>query len=210
VLAVALGLGLRRADRGLAALAVFAVGVPVAMAAVGLDYLITRNLIAAMVPLVALAGVAAARSPAGPALVGALCVVGVIAYAGVEANPYYQRDDWRAAAAALGPATRGPRVIVVNPSDGAPALDIYLRVSKLPIGLPETTREIDVIDLQHDPPAVGTPFDVDGFTLCAPPVQTREYDIVRYCAPTPEPEIYAVLERTRLLAPQPAAILLNG
>jgi len=60
-----------------------------------------------------------ARSPAGPALVGALCAVGVIAYAGVEGNRFYQRDDWRDAAAALGPATRGPRVIVVNPPTGA-------------------------------------------------------------------------------------------
>jgi hypothetical protein len=210
VLAVALGFWLRRADRGLVALAAFAVGVPVAMALVGLDYLITRNLIAAMVPLVALAGVAAARSPAGPALVGALCAVGVIAYAGVEANPYYQRDDWRAAAAALGQATRGPRVIVVNPSDGVPALDVYLPVHKLANGLGETTREIDVIDLQHDPPAVGTPFDVAGFTLCAPPVQTREYDVVRYCAPTPTSVQYVVLERTRLLGPHEAAILRNG
>jgi 4-amino-4-deoxy-L-arabinose transferase-like glycosyltransferase len=210
VLAVALGFWLRRADRGLVALAAFAVGVPVAMALVGLDYLITRNLIAAMVPLVALAGVAAARSPAGPALVGALCAVGVIAYAGVEANPYYQRDDWRAAAAALGQATRGPRVIVVNPSDGVPALDVYLPVHKLANGLGETTREIDVIDLQHDPPAVGTPFDVAGFTLCAPPVQTREYDVVRYCAPTPTSVQYVVLERTRLLGPHEAAILRSG
>jgi hypothetical protein len=210
VLAVALAFGLARADRGLLALAAFAVGVPVAMALVGLDYLITRNLIAAMVPLVALAGIAAARSPAGPALVGALCAVGVIAYAGVEGNRFYQRDDWRDAAAALGPATRGPRVIVVNPSDGVPALDVYLPVHELPTGLPETTREIDVIGLAHDPPAVGTPFDIEGFTLCAPPVQTREYDVVRYCSPTPMSEIYTVLERTRLLYPPEAAILGSG
>ncbi|MGD1051688.1 MAG: glycosyltransferase family 39 protein [Solirubrobacteraceae bacterium] len=209
VLAVALAFTLRRADRGLLALAAFAVGVPVAMAVVGLDYLITRNLIAAMVPLVALAGVAATRSRAGPALVGALCAVGVIAYAGVEADPYYQRDDWRAAAAALGPATHGARVIVVNPSDGVPALNLYLPVTRPPTGRPETMREIDVIDLAHDPPPVGTPFSVEGFTLCAPPVQTREYDIVRYCASTPVTEPFLVLERTRLPLPE-AAILLNG
>jgi hypothetical protein len=100
-------------------------------------------------------------------------------------------------------------VIVVNPSDGVPALDIYLPVTRLPTGQPETTREIDVIDLVHNPPAVGTPFDVAYFTLCAPPVQTREYDIVRYCAPTPQPESFLVIERTRLPDPE-AAILRNG
>jgi len=91
-----------------------------------------------------------------------------------------------------------------------PALDIYLPVTKLPRGRSETTREIDVIDLAHDPPAVGTPFDVAHFTLCAPPVQTREYDVVRYCAPAPQTETFLVLERTRLLGPHEAAILRNG
>jgi hypothetical protein len=91
-----------------------------------------------------------------------------------------------------------------------PALDVYLPVHELPTGLPETTREIDVIGLAHDPPAVGTPFDIEGFTLCAPPVQTREYDVVRYCSPTPMSEIYTVLERTRLLYPPEAAILGSG
>ena len=125
-----LAVGARAAACGAAtaawlALAAIAVGVPLALAVFGADYVITRNLIAAMVPLVVLAGVAAARARAGPALVAGLCAIGVVAFAGVEGNALYQRDDWRAVAAALGPATSGPRVVVLNPSDGVPALELY-------------------------------------------------------------------------------------
>ena len=180
-LALGLTLGLRRSDRGLLALAALAIGVPVLIALAGADYVITRNLIAAMVALVALGAVGAARTRAGPALAGGLCVIGLVAFAGVEFNPFYQRDDWRAVAAALGPATHGPRVVVVEPSDGAPALEIYAPLHPLAFGAPVSTREIDVIDLHHDPPAVTTPAGAPGFVLCAPPVQTRELDVVRYC-----------------------------
>jgi hypothetical protein len=182
-LALALALSLRRGDRALLALAAFAVGVPVAMAPLGADYLITRNLIAAMVPLVVLAAVAASRTRHGPALIGGLCAIGVIAFAGVEGNPFYQRDDWRAAAAALGGAREGPRVVAVNPSDGVPALEIYAPLHRLALGAPVLAREVDVIDLRHDPPAVATPAALAGFTLCAPPTRTTEFDVVRYCAP---------------------------
>jgi hypothetical protein len=208
--ALALAARLRRGELALGALAVCAVLVPVAMALVGLDYLITRNVIAGMVPLVALAGVAAARTRSGPALIALLCAIGVVAFAGVEGDTYYQRDDWRGVAAARRPAPPGPRVIVVNPSDGVPALDLYLPVHALPRGRPERTREIDVIDLTHNPPVIGTPFPIYAFSLCAPPLRTREYDIVRYCAPSPQTEEYLVLERTRLRFPEEAAVVENG
>jgi len=87
LLALALASSLRRSDRALLSLAACAVFVPLAMAVAGADYLITRNLIAAMVPLVVLAGVASARSRFGPAAVGGLCAIGVIAFAGVEGTP---------------------------------------------------------------------------------------------------------------------------
>ncbi len=132
-LAVALACGLRRSDRGLLALVLIAVGVPVALAAFGADYLITRNLVAALVPLIVLAAVAATRTRAGPVLIGGLCVIGVVAFAGVESNTLYQRDDWSGVAAALGPATHGPRVVVVNPSDGVPgARDLRAVARTLP------------------------------------------------------------------------------
>ena len=205
-LTVALALALRRSERTLLALAGVAVGVPVLMALVGADYLITRNLIAAMVPLVVLAAVAAARSRFGPAAIGGLCAIGVIAFAGVEGNAYYQRDDWRAVAAALGPATRGPRVVAVNPSDGVPALEIYAPLHNLPRGQPVSTREIDIVDLQHDPPQIATPAGLAGFTLCAPPEQTPEFDLVRYCAPAALAVPYATVVGLKLAALNPSVL----
>ena len=102
---------------------------PVLLVAFGADYVMTRNLIAAMVPLVALAAVASTRMRAGPALVAGLCAIGVVTFAGVEGDALYQRDDWRGVAPALGPATHGPRIVVMNPSDGVPALAIYAHAS---------------------------------------------------------------------------------
>ena len=80
------------------------------MAPLGADYLITRNLIAAMVPLVV---GRRRREPhaSWPRADRSLCAIGVIAFAGVENNPFYQRDDWasRGGRAGPGPAwfTRG-------------------------------------------------------------------------------------------------------
>ena len=204
--ALALVPALRRSDLALVVLAAFAVAVPVAMALLGADYLITRNLIAAMVPLVVLAGVAASRTRYGVALIAGLCAVGVIAFAGVEGNAFYQRDDWRAVAAALGPATHGPRVVDVNPSDGVPALEIYAPLHLLAQGQPVSTREVDVIDLQHNPPAVTAPVELAGFTLCAPPTHTAEFDLVRYCAPAAIGLPFGEVLKVRLAALYPSVL----
>jgi hypothetical protein len=205
-LALTLALSLRRDDRALLALAAIAVGVPVVMAPLGADYLITRNLIAAMVPLVVLAAVAASRTRHGPALIGGLCAIGVIAFAGVENNPFYQRDDWRAVAAALGPAPHGPRVVAVNPSDGVPALEIYSPLHRLAPGAPVLAREVDVIDLLHNPPTVAMPAPLAGFTLCAPPRRTPEFDVVRYCASSAVTVPYGNVLALKLAALNPSIL----
>jgi hypothetical protein len=57
---------------------------PALLALAGIDFLITRNVIAAMVPLVVLAAVAATRTRAGAALIGGLCAIGIVAFAGVD------------------------------------------------------------------------------------------------------------------------------
>ena len=115
-LAVALALGLRRSDRGLIALAAVAAGVPGLLALLGIDFLITRNVIAAVVPLVALAAIAATRSRAGPVLVGGLCAIGIVAFAGIEANASTSattgarsRAHWARRRVAPGPSSSIPR-----------------------------------------------------------------------------------------------------
>ena len=207
-LALALALGLRRSDRGLAALAAIAAGIPALLALAGIDFLITRNVIAAIVPLIALAGVAATRTRAGPALIAGLAAIGIIAFTGVETNTLYQRDDWRAVATALGPATNGPRAIIVNPASGTPALQLYTPLHPFPPDQTIATTEIDVIDLHHNLPHLTTTIYIQGFTTCQLQ-QTPEYTIVHYCTPTPTPVNRSRLDGLRLTHTQPAILIGN-
>jgi mannosyltransferase len=205
-LAAGLAVGLRRSERGLVALTAIAVGVPALLAVFGVDYLITRNVIATMVPLVVIAAVVATRMRVGPALVGGLCAIGVIAFGGVEGNTLYQRDDWRGVAAALGPARLGPRAVVLNPASGVPALELYTPLRAAEPGQPVTTRELDVIDLQHNAPSPAHPFAIEGFGLCAEPLRTAEFDLVRYCARVAVTLPYGLLVHVRLVTPGPAVL----
>ena len=190
LLAVGLAPALRARDRGLLALAALAVGVPIVLALAGGDFVITRNLIAATVPLIALAAAAASRTRTGPLLVAGICAAGVVAFVGVETNPAYQRDDWRGVAAAIGPPTVGPRVIVIDQASGLPALALYLPLSPVPAAATTSvsTREIDVVLVGRNPPAPPV-LPLAGF---APDlVHTGAFTLVRYFAAVPISESYA-------------------
>jgi hypothetical protein len=128
---------------GLGAVAV--VGVIVA-ALVGVDYLNTRNMIEAWLPLAAVPaiGFAAPRAGwAGPAGAVALCAIFLVAVFSVDVDRTFQRDDWRGAAHALGAATV-PRAIVVTPGDGVLPLQVYLPRAR-PLRTADRVREIDVL-----------------------------------------------------------------
>jgi len=193
-------LRLRRRDGHLIALAAIAVALPIALAVLGADYVITRNLIMAMVPLVVLAGLAAARGRVGPALAGILCVAGVIAFVGVELTPADQRDDWRGVASAIGPALLGPRVVVADPSDGAPALRLYLPLTRVAPSLATylTVREVDVIDVARNPPLPSPSAGIPGF-VAQPVLHTGAYTLERYVAATPMRESYAQIGAVALV-----------
>ncbi|MEA2298940.1 MAG: mannosyltransferase [Solirubrobacteraceae bacterium] len=122
--------GARRRALGLAGVAAAAVGAPIALALLGLDYVITRNLIGAWVPaaLALSAGGALSGRRAGPGMVAGLCALGLVATLGVVLDARYQRDDWRGAARTLpGP---GPAALVVTPASGSVALAYYLPASR--------------------------------------------------------------------------------
>jgi 4-amino-4-deoxy-L-arabinose transferase-like glycosyltransferase len=181
LLVLGLAFSLRRRDRTLLGLVAFGVGVPLALAVVGTDYLITRNVMAALVPLLVVAGAASARSRAGPALIAGICALGIVAYAGVEGNGGYQRDDWRGVAKALGPPPAGGlRVVLVNPASGALPLELYrpaLRSLSL-AGL--SPFAVDVVAMRGThPPAVPKPFP--DFTATTD--VTPGFTIIRYRSP---------------------------
>jgi mannosyltransferase len=145
--------GLARADAGarrgavlLAGLAAACAVVPIVLALVGPDYVITRNLIAAWLPALGLvaagAGAARWRGP-GTAAVAALCVAGLLAFVGVEGTPADQRANWRGAARAL-PHPHGARV-VVSDAQAAQVLRLYLPGARPPGPEPIDAAEIDLV-----------------------------------------------------------------
>jgi mannosyltransferase len=159
----------RREQRGAAGAAALAAAVvlpPLVLAAFGVDYVITRNLIVAWLPfaVVLAAGFAAPRARVlGAAAAAALCAIGLALVIAVQSDPSYQREDWRGVARALGPATV-PRAIVVSPLGGAAGIEAYLRDAQpfpqayLPV------KEIDVVGVASRraghaalPPTLPTP-----------------------------------------------------
>jgi hypothetical protein len=205
VIAVALALyGLwllwRRADaaerRGAgraAAVALPALGVPLVLALAGLDYFLTRNLIAAWVAttIVIAAGLGArAAGRAGIAAAAAMCALSLALVIAVSASPAHHRSDWRGAAEALGPIPQSARALVITPAPfGADALVTYSPdIVFLPPG-PVGVGEIDVVAVANrrdgqsprpprperlppPPPGFGSPEVEEGDT----------YTLVRYRA----------------------------
>jgi hypothetical protein len=109
-------------------------------------------------------------------------------------------------AKALGPATNGPRAIVVNPASGAPALELYTPLRAVLPGQTIATLEIDVVDLRHNPPHLTTTIAIQGFTTCALR-QTPEFIVVRYCAPGPVAVVRGRLIGLRLVAASPQPLV---
>lgn len=137
---------------GLMAIATLAgVLVPVALAALGEDYLVTRNVLAALVPLlVLLAAGAAALRPAGfgTTVVVILALTGLGAVAGTTLDDHAQREDWRDAVASL---DAGPRVraVVVRPGTGRIAAALYLDHGARTLSTPAAVDGIDVIAVRE-------------------------------------------------------------
>ena len=141
----------RRDMARLATLGALALALPILASFAGEDHLITRNVVAVLPLVCVLAGAglalvaSAARAPAALALAAA-CTTGIVTVVGVARDAELQRDDWRAAARALGPISE-PRLIVATPGSALDALRYYLpglRTARPPTF---TTVEIDYVAL---------------------------------------------------------------
>jgi 4-amino-4-deoxy-L-arabinose transferase-like glycosyltransferase len=133
----------------LAVLGLAAIGAPLVLALIGPDYLLARNVLAAWLPLsIALAvGYAAPRAPReGLVAAAALCAIGLVVVIASATNEAYQRDNWRAAAKALGKPNQ-PRAIIVTPTSGRLPLLLYLHGAEPipPQGV--DVKEIDYVGL---------------------------------------------------------------
>ncbi len=182
----------RRRALLLAAIGACGVALPLLAALAGVDYLNARNVLPALVPLLAALGVGygASRSPGiGLALLGGLCAISLAIVVTVGADAQYQRPDWAGLARAIG-TTDGTRALVVSPANGELALRYYRRgISTMP---PEGAgvRELDVVAVAGSrdpgkapelPGLVGTGLGVGGF---GPPrrTATATYEILRFRA----------------------------
>lgn len=152
------------------------IALPLAAAVVGADYLNTRNLLPALVPLAAALATAVVavprRAPAlGPALIGALCALSLAVVVMAAADSAYHRPDWRGLAEALG-RSEHDRPLVISPANGEVPLRYYRRGLR-PLGTDGVrTDEVDVVGVagsdgpgspQRLPDQVGTVFGTYGF-----------------------------------------------
>jgi mannosyltransferase len=178
----------RRGAKVAAALGVLAIALPLLLAIAGVDYLDTRNLLPAWIPLMTVVAAGLLTRRAGVVGLAGLALIGLIAVLGVATHPAWQREDWRGMAQALGRPT-GPRAIIV-PASGRRALELYLpRLSELPQeGSP--VREIAIVypvrrkaGEEHPlpPPRPATPA-LAGFTLSKRRF-TDSYSVVLVKAP---------------------------
>jgi len=192
----------RRTTLGLLWLAAFGVGVPLAAALLGADYLLPRNVVAIYIPLVL--AVAAGLGEAGKVgLAGAavICAVAIAVDVEVTRDDRLQRTDWRDAAAALSP---GPKAIVVTPTWDSKPLRLY--AGDLPTMPAEgvATRELVLIG-EGQPPRFTEPPPPPGFTVAARR-RTDSYLMIRYASEEPVTVTPTSLAATKL-GPKPPGFL---
>lgn len=137
---------LRRGLRVAGSIAVAAALLPIALALLGTDYVLTRNLILAWVPftVVVCAGLtSAAAGRAGRAALGVAAALALVSTVGVPLSPAWQREDWRGAAAAIGPpAARA--ILVSEPSQARPLLLYRRRARPVTLGAYPVTEIVAI------------------------------------------------------------------
>jgi 4-amino-4-deoxy-L-arabinose transferase-like glycosyltransferase len=204
----------------------FAIVVPVALAVVGIDFVNSRNLIGALVPLaVAIAGGLGARRAGhiGLAAAVALTAISIAMIGALQGDPSAQRPRWRQVSAVLGSPTVARAILLDGRRSWGPIIGFYLPPSRwMPVkGAP--VEEIDV--LRKIPARTDCPVATWWGPLCgvraapalkAPPVpgirlvSTRRvagFEVARYRVPLPI-HIYPsrpYTDATRIHAAHPGA-----
>jgi mannosyltransferase len=134
--------------------------IALAFAAAGQDFVLERNLLPALIPLILVgaAGIAAPRSGRLGIGVGAALVAYLLAFCVyADFRPALQRDDWRAVAERIGPP-RGPRAILVWEQGDEP-LAFYIGAGETRVKwkqwrrAPRPVSEVDVVSGR--PPSAG-------------------------------------------------------
>ena len=195
-------------------LAAAAVLTPVLLALVGVDFLIARNTIAAVVPAAICVGAGYATGRTGIAVATVLCALCAAVAVAPAVDTAYGRTDWRAAAGVLREED-GARAIVVTPYMNRTLWRPYLPGLDEPAADAVRVREIAAVGLATEggysaggltPPTVGTPRPLPGFRVVR--VERRPtFTLVLYRADRPTDVPLTALAGLALTDEQPGILL---
>lgn len=207
-------LGVRRRALVPGGLAAVSIAAPVVLALGGVDYVIVRNTILAIVPAAIALAAGYTASRVGLVAAATLCAVLLAITLSVSLDARYGRTDWRGAAARLAtPSVE--RAIVVTPFMSRSLWRPYLPGLDEPQVEAPTVREIAVVGLATEggfsggavrPPDIEAPAPPSGFQLVADE-RTATYTLILYRAPAPTPVSTTDLVDLRLTDIQPGILL---
>jgi hypothetical protein len=186
------------------ALAVAGFALSLVLLAAGEDYVIARNLIAALIAVIVLVagGLGARRAGSvGWSAAGVLCAIGVIATVAVSVDWKLQRPDWRGVANAVGvarPAGAARAVLVEDDPSLIPLGDYMPALSVMPFQGPPV-RELSVVAAVNVPgaaicwwpschlprAALDAAIHIPGFQRVGPVRHVNQFAIYRLRATTP-------------------------
>ena len=108
------------------------------------DFFLERNLLSAWLPLaIVVAGLGVPRAGLiGAGAIAALCAAGVAIVLAIDANPSWQRDDWRLISRELGV---GSRAVIVVPAYQATPLSFYESSLGAAPAAGARVREVDLV-----------------------------------------------------------------
>jgi mannosyltransferase len=191
------------------ALTVCGVLAPLALVALGADYLAPRNLVAAMVPLTALIAVLLTTrrtGRAGALLAGTTALAFLVVTIDVPLSPRLQRGDWRGVARAL----RGgiPNRVLTSVELGAAPLEYYLPGLHVARGAAVTVREIDETGYAPLRASAGSP-PAPGFQLLSRS-DINGLIVYRFTSPVARPVSEATLRRHVITPARPKVLVPAG
>jgi hypothetical protein len=195
-------------------LAACVVLVPVALSLAGIDYVIARNALVAIVPAAICVGAGYASGRVGLVAATALCALCATIVVVTASNPAYGRTDWRGAAEAIG-SPGVPRAVVVTPYMSRQLWHPYLPRLAEPTNDRVEVQEVVVVGLATEggysaghlePPAVRSPKRLPGFRVAD--VERRStFTLVRYASDRPTRVAVQALEELGLSGEQPGVLL---
>jgi hypothetical protein len=166
---------------------------PLVVAPFGLDYVSSKNVIAALIPAAVVLGCGFAANRLGWAALAALVAVSVAVVIGIATQTQYQRADWRGAAEALGPP-RTSRVVIFNPAfSNTGPFSVYNGPARIWRPRAVVVGEVAIVALNQaggfgptspEPPEGPAAPAPPGFKLAEDRL-TDGYRLIRYTAPGP-------------------------